>query len=32
VAAIRASPLLPADLEVRGFVYDVRSGRLQEVA
>ena len=32
VAAIRASPLLPDDLEVRGFIYDVRSGRLQEVA
>ena len=32
VAAIRASPLLPDDLEVRGFVYDVRSGRLREVA
>ncbi len=32
VAAIRASPLVPDDVAVRGFVYDVRSGRLREVA
>ena len=32
VATIRASPLVPDDVAVRGFVYDVRSGRLREVA
>ena len=32
VAAIRASPLVPDDVAVRGVVYDVRSGRLREVA
>jgi carbonic anhydrase len=31
VRAIRANPLLPADLEVTGWVYDVRSGRLDAV-
>jgi len=31
VAAIRTSPLLPRDIPVRGFVYDVRTGRLREV-
>jgi carbonic anhydrase len=31
VAAIRASPLMPTDIAVRGFVYDVRTGRLREV-
>ena len=31
VAAIRTSPLLLKDLPVRGFIYDVRTGRLQEV-
>ena len=30
VAAIRTSPLLK-DVPVRGFIYDVRTGRLQEV-
>ena len=29
---IRESPLLPEDFEATGFVYDVGSGRLQEVA
>jgi carbonic anhydrase len=28
VAALRESPLLPGDLDVRGFLYDVHSGRL----
>ncbi len=29
--AIRSSPLLPPDISVRGFVYDVQSGRLREI-
>jgi carbonic anhydrase len=32
VATIRSSPLLPRDIPVRGFVYEVGSGRLREVA
>ena len=32
VAAIRASALLPESFGAHGYVYDVRSGRLQEVA
>jgi carbonic anhydrase len=31
VAAIRSSPLLPQDITVTGFVYDVRTGRLRQV-
>ena len=31
VAALRESPLLPADLDVRGFLYDVHSGRLAPI-
>lgn len=31
VAFLRATPLIPADIPIRGFVYDVRSGRLHEV-
>lgn len=31
VATIRSSPLVPKDIPVRGFVYDVRSGQLREV-
>ena len=31
VAAIRASPFIPKDLPISGFIYDVRSGRLQPV-
>ena len=31
VAAIRTAPLLLKDVSVRGFIYDVRTGRLQEV-
>ena len=31
VALIRASPLIPDDVTVRGFVYYVETGRLQEV-
>ena len=31
VAAVRATPLLPADYEVSGFIYDVGSGRLRAV-
>ena len=30
VAAIRASPLMPNDIAVHGFVYDVRTGRLRK--
>jgi carbonic anhydrase len=32
VAFLRASPLIPPEIPIRGFVYDVRSGRLSEVA
>lgn len=28
---LRASPLIPDDIPIRGFVYDVRTGRLTEV-
>jgi len=31
VAFLLSSPLIPGDIIVRGFVYDVRSGRLDEV-
>jgi carbonic anhydrase len=31
VARIVESPLIPKDISVRGFIYDVRTGRLQEV-
>ena len=31
VATIRSSPLIPDDVSVRGFVYDVQTGRLREV-
>jgi carbonic anhydrase len=31
VATIRSSPLIPKDITVNGFVYDVRTGRLREV-
>lgn len=31
VAELRASPLLLKDASVRGFIYDVKTGRLQEV-
>jgi carbonic anhydrase len=31
VETIRSSPLIPRDIPVRGFVYDVRTGRLHEV-
>jgi carbonic anhydrase len=31
VAAIRASPLVPDDIAVCGFIYDVQTGRLREV-
>jgi carbonic anhydrase len=32
VATIRSSPLIPRDIPITGFVYDVRTGRLREVA
>jgi carbonic anhydrase len=32
VAYLRASPLIPADVPIRGFVYDVRTGAVSEVA
>jgi carbonic anhydrase len=31
VAALRDSPFMPRDVPIRGFVYDVRTGRLSEV-
>ena len=31
VEALRASPFLPPDLDVRGFLYDVQTGRLTSV-
>lgn len=31
VATIRASPLLPPELVVRGFIYDVHTGALREI-
>jgi carbonic anhydrase len=32
VALIRNSPLIPNDIPVTGFIYDVKTGRIQEVA
>jgi carbonic anhydrase len=32
VTVVRASPLMPPDITVRGFVYDVATGRLREVS
>jgi carbonic anhydrase len=32
VAAIKASPFIDQDIPVRGFVYDVKSGRLAEIS
>ena len=32
VATVRSSPLIPDDITVSGFVYDVATGRLREVA
>jgi carbonic anhydrase len=32
VAAIRDSPLIPDDVAVSGFIYDVKTGRIREVA
>ncbi len=32
VETIRSSPLLPSDIPVHGFVYDVRTGRLRNVS
>jgi len=32
VSAIRSSPLIPETIPVRGFVYEVETGRLREVA
>jgi carbonic anhydrase len=31
IAFLLSSPLIPADVLVRGFIYDVRTGRLKEV-
>jgi carbonic anhydrase len=31
LARVRANPFIPHRGEVRGFVYDVRTGRLREV-
>jgi carbonic anhydrase len=32
VAAIRSSPLIPDDIPVTGFVYDVRTGKMRKVS
>ncbi|HEX6535194.1 MAG TPA: carbonic anhydrase [Gemmatimonadaceae bacterium] len=32
IAFLRGSPLIPREIPIRGFVYDVRSGSLSEVA
>ena len=32
IEIVRSSPLIPNDIEVTGFVYDVKTGRLHEVA
>ena len=32
LAFLRASPLIPQSIPIRGFVYDVKTGRLREVA
>jgi carbonic anhydrase len=32
VEVIRSSPLIPNEIAVRGFIYDVKTGKLQEVA
>ncbi len=32
VAIIRSSPLIPQNIPVRGFVYDVRSGSVREIS
>jgi len=31
VASLRASPFLPSDLDVRGFLYDVKTGQLAPI-
>lgn len=31
VATLRASPLIPKDIPITGYVFDVRSGRLREI-
>jgi carbonic anhydrase len=32
VRTLRSSPLLPSSLDVSGWIYDVKSGRITEVA
>jgi carbonic anhydrase len=32
IAFLKGSPLIPASIEIKGFVYDVHTGRLHEVA
>ena len=32
VATLKASPLIPDNVEISGFIYDVRSGKLLPVA
>ncbi len=29
--AIRSNPFLPRDIDVHGFIYDVRTGKLREI-
>jgi carbonic anhydrase len=31
VAFLHSTPLIPPNIEIRGFVYDVRTGKLNEV-
>lgn len=31
IAYLRSSPLIPQSIEIRGFIYDVKTGKLQEV-
>lgn len=31
IAFLRSSPLIPQSIEIRGFIYDVRTGKLQAV-
>ncbi len=32
IEIVRSSPLIPSDIDVTGFVYDVKTGRIHEVA
>lgn len=32
IAFLKASPLIPENIDIKGFIYDVHNGRLNEVA